>query len=39
MENDEDKESQKDAGALGFILAVCGFVIVYMLYLLGADRA
>jgi hypothetical protein len=35
MENDEDKESRKDAGALGFMLAVCGFVIVYMLYLLG----
>jgi hypothetical protein len=35
MENDEDKESRKDAGALGFRLAGCGFVIVYMLYLLG----
>ena len=35
MENDDDEESQKDAGALGFILAVCGLVIVYLLYILG----
>lgn len=34
MENDED-ESVKDAGALAVILAICGFAIVWMLYLLG----
>ena len=32
-ENDED-ESVQDAGALGFILAICGMAIVWMLYLL-----
>lgn len=37
-ENDEDERVQ-DAGALGFILAIAGMAIVYLLYLLGVGNA